>query len=639
MKSDYSFYSNLAERLRAVQARRSERALEENPAKRAAGGVGLDEVLNTLDSGALEDELKELQQRTKAQLEDGRRRYEVRDQPFGMPFDDQFLPQDPFEREVCRFFAERWASDVPLDLLPRAIVEALAKSTDHGGILDEQRVEQKLGARALDLLCEVKAELPKGAARARTTTPSPKQKHMELSEAARAKVALSRERRSFEERMPLLGEITRQLGGPGALRGLELESIQHLFPSTLGLYDALVDNGLVRAETGVGGKNYSSIADAVARMGAEGLDVHWMARPVPREAGLDSEKMLYEMAVSQLSRLFHDVDPRQETKRRFLLLDDGGKLTRALHERFPQYAHLCVAVEQTDRGIQVIEKMQAEGIELRIPVVNMARSWAKKDFEGPVIGESVAFHTEHELALVHPELKVEPKIACIIGYGAVGQATADALSRRGYQVVVYDKDPAAMERARADGHEALPREQALAKAHMLVGATGRTVLTPAEYDLLPDGAVLVNAASGNHELGLHDVEPGFFREADPEARESADGVIRTTFRGLDVKVGDGDEGEDILNRVIRTKSGKEVLALRAGYVVNMTLGLPPEYCQLTLGLLLSGCLQAAKETEPGIVDIPDDVQQFLVTRTKKHLASIGHDLAVPDFRSLPSWEA
>ena len=68
-------------------------------------------------------------------------------------------------------------------------------------------------------------------------------------------------------------------------------------------------------------------------------------------------------------------------------------------------------------------------------------------FESPAIGESVVFHTELELK----ELGVQPtkKEACIVGYGAVGKATADALRRRGFQVWVHDTDPAALARAQS----------------------------------------------------------------------------------------------------------------------------------------------------------------------------------------------
>jgi S-adenosylhomocysteine hydrolase len=548
-----------------------------------------------------------------------------------MRFDDAYLPADPFERRVVKFFAERQELDAPRHLVARAIVTALADATDHGGVLAAQQVAETLGDKGLALLLQARGQ-------ATSTTTRAKLKHQELDPLTLQKVARSRDRTTFVERMPLLAELTRHLGSPKALAGFQMVSVQHLFPSTLGLYDALKDNGLVRNETGVGGKNYSSNADAVARLVADGHDVHPLAMPEPQDAGLNAEELVYTMAVSQLATLFRDVDPK-ETRPRFLLLDDGGKLIRALHEAF---AHLCVAVEQTDRGIQHIEMMASEGHELACPVVNMARSVAKKDHEGPTIGESVVFHAEHELRATSPELLAlveKDKTATVVGYGAVGKATADALQRRGYTVFVTDTDPARLAAATADGCTSLAREQALASGTLVFGCTGRTSLPPSDFALLKDGAVLVNAASGNHEFGLHDVSSQKLASGDANAVVDDNGLRRSQFLGINIVVGDTAEGEAIQNRVIRGKSGKEILALRSGYVVNMTLGLPPEFVQLTLGLLLAGCLQAVQEQGPGLKDIPASTQNFLVARTEKHLGRLGLDLHAPDFRALDTWAA
>jgi threonine dehydrogenase-like Zn-dependent dehydrogenase len=106
-----------------------------------------------------------------------------------------------------------------------------------------------------------------------------------------------------------------------------------------------------------------------------------------------------------------------------------------------------------------------------------------------------------EVDLADMGVEVKPKVATILGYGAVGKATADQLRARGYEVWVDDTSPAAMERAREDGCLATTRDEALAHGRLLYGCTGRGALTEDDYAKLPDGAVLANAASGNHELG------------------------------------------------------------------------------------------------------------------------------------------
>src|SRR5690606_33053498 len=122
-------------------------------------------------------------------------------------------------------------------------------------------------------------------------------------------------------------------------------------------------------------------------------------------------------------------------------LDEGGSLIKALHEHFPEYAKLCVAVEHTERGMQIIDEMAERGVALQCPVVCVARSWAKKIWEAPMIGESVAHSIETALQDMGSNTRVQPKQATVIGYGAVGKATAAALMRRGYDVSTYDINP------------------------------------------------------------------------------------------------------------------------------------------------------------------------------------------------------
>jgi S-adenosylhomocysteine hydrolase len=287
-----------------------------------------------------------------------------------------------------------------------------------------------------------------------------------------------------------------------------------------------------------------------------------------------------------------------------------------------------VAVEQTDRGIQVIEDMKQKGIELRCPVVNMARCDAKKIQEAPMIGESCVFNVEEELARM--KVTVNPKRASIIGYGAVGKAVADRLRARGYEVWVYDIDPKRMAQAETDGCLARPREEVLQNASLLYGCTGKGPLTNEDYKLLPDGAVLCNAASGNHELG-----PGANALFGPDAAVHVEhGHAHTSFQGKDIDL--GEAGSPMRHGVLRGKSGKQLLFMRSGYVVNMGRDIPPEAVQLIRGLLLASCLQAIREKKPGLVDVDASTQDFIVKRVDKALARFGISLLDPDFRKLPT---
>ncbi|MBI2377013.1 MAG: hypothetical protein HYV07_23635 [Deltaproteobacteria bacterium] len=631
-------YVALAARLRAVAEKRAARLDPQRGEALERGALPLDQVLRYLDTSSAAPLVARLTERASSLLAqaEAKRASDPSPEPFEVGLGARYLPSDKLERALVRGIVEMdaYARRVDQADVPRAVVTALAAAADEGGLLHEDQVLEALGPLGKKLLDAVRA----GLESFRPGTERPKLKYEGLSYQVKRKVALSAGRTTFIERMPAFEKMTLELGASEALRGFTMASVQHLFPSTLALYDALAAAGLGRAATGVGGKNYSANPDVTARMQAEGWDVAHQAHPTPQSAGLDAEATVYEMARTELSRIFHGVDPSKEAERRFLILDDGGKLIKCLHEEFPEFVKLCVGVEQTDRGIQVIEEMAKAGTPLGCPVVNMARSDVKKRLEAPMIGEAVVTNAERELSRVSPKISIEPKVATVVGFGAIGQATAQALLRRGFEVYVTDRDPSAAARASKLGCQFVERAQALSKAQVLFSCTGHTTLRPSEYAMLPSGAVLVNAASGNHELGLHDVPPDFFERADPLAKLASDGRLRTTFRGKEVDSGDSLADAAMLNRVVRGDDGHEILVLRSGYVVNMTDGLPPEYVQLVLGLLYGSCIQAAREQRPGLVALDSGPAARLARDTSRALEKIGKKLEAPSFEGLPSWQ-
>lgn len=253
-----------------------------------------------------------------------------------------------------------------------------------------------------------------------------------------------------------------------------------------------------------------------------------------------------------------------------------------------------------------------------------------------MIGESVVVSTLDGLRELHPDLD-PPREASVLGYGAVGKATADALRRRGFEVRVYDIDGDRMAAARTAGYVTGTRDEVLGKAHLLFSCTGRTTLGPDQFGALPDGAILVNAASGNHELGMDQIEEGAgFLTDDPHEYVCPEGFRRSIFKGLDVRLGDLAGDDQMYSRVLRGPSGQERLALRSGYVVNMVDDIPPEFIQLTRALVFAGCLQATRHVgDVGLVALDPKLQDFVVARTERHLRPFGASLAEPDFRALP----
>lgn len=517
--------------------------------------------------------------------------------------------------------------------LPQAVVHAFASAADANGHVDRTAVFKALGERAAKLFDVVE----RGIGGKSVPTQRPFNKFDQLPDDVAALVAKSAAPMDGLSRMPALSAMTEKFGGAQALEGLRFGAVQHLFPTTVGLLDALADNGLARDEAFIMGKNYSTNPDVMHRLQVDGWPVSGFSEMKLLTSNPDGTSGEMSPIAGYLETLLEGLDPKSSKRPSVLLLDEGGKLVKALHEHFPEYAPLCVAVEQTDRGIQVLDEMVAHGQPMLCPVVNVARSEAKKSLEAPMIGENIVDSTLTGLLSMQADLAPTKREACVIGYGAVGRAVAQSLLRRGYEVFVNDVDPAKQAQARADGCTATDRDDALSHGHLLVSCTGRTTLTPAEFDAkLPNRAVLVNAASGNHELGMDQVDEGGGRMTnDPLETINELGFRVSEFGGKEIILGDIAGQEDTFSRVIRTESGNERVVVRSGYVVNMRDDIPPEYIQLTRSLLLGACLQAAGSSgKIGLVALDEDIQTTAVDVTKESLSALGHSLEAPNFQTL-----
>lgn len=455
-----------------------------------------------------------------------------------------------------------------------------------------------------------------------------------------------------------LAEVVAKQGGPTTLEGFSATIVQHLFPPNI--VRSLLTSGLDTDGLWVAGKSYSTHADAYADLLGLNVNVHsasFNRNGETASAATGASVTLQKAAADQLREMFASVQADEledKTARpRFLLVDEGGKLIEALHSpEFRRYAHLCVAIEHTDRGIQVIEKMEAKGQPLLCPVVNMARSQIKKETEAHAIGESVVFHTEHALAnAANDGVALQGNQALVVGFGAVGSRTAHALKRRGYDVTVLEVDADAAKAAAREGFTvAHDRVEALQTADLLISSTGVCTLPLEDYGLLKDGAVLVNAASGNHELGLGEAATGAASEAllrrlvkVEEVRPTGDLVV--DFRGTDVLTGSYPATSAHRHLVVQAATDKEVLVLNGGAVVNMSMGLPPEYAQLTLSMVMASIFQAAtlaarkvEERPAGLVDLELARQEAIEKAISDALVADGlPPLNAPDFRELSPW--
>ncbi len=516
--------------------------------------------------------------------------------------------------------------------LPAALVQTLAQAADADGFVDSQRARALLGEKAGSLVEAIAA----GATQpSRRLSANAKRKwHAFTDVDTQRLVARSMGKDTLRAQMPALRMVEEQLGGSRPLKNVRVAAIQHLFPTTASLMESLRACGA--AHVSVLGKPYSSDPDVVRALDARGFAVHESGSEQegvvvetrdPRGQGGTRETITRDAFIARwLGEELGALQPGQK----LLLLDDGARMVRALQQHYPNEAHRCIAVEQTMRGVQVIE---SEVGAVSCPIVDVARSDAKKQQESPMIGESVTASIEAMISEANPHLVVDPKEALVLGYGAVGKEVAASLQRRGYVVHVWDTDETKRAAAAKDGCTVdATRDDALIHGHLVVGCTGRGSLAWDEYDRLPDGAVLANAASDDHELGCN---VDAFRALRSAGSVKNDMSRWSKIGALEVKVGDATLPDPTRSHVVATTpSGKQQLVLCSGYVVNMARDIPPSFIQLTRALLLAACLQATQESDPGLRPLAPRVQRKIVDAVEQDLAGQGLSLQRPDFRAL-----
>ncbi|MCC7386957.1 MAG: NAD-binding protein [Deltaproteobacteria bacterium] len=445
-------------------------------------------------------------------------------------------------------------------------------------------------------------------------------------------------RREHEPPMPLLGALRLRFGSPDLLRATSIFAVQHVLSSTVGLFRELELMSLDPPFSFVLGKRSST--DGLSRLL---LEERYNFANLPLSHGLPgapswhpSSRMSADEMLDGLLGMYADrvrysdfgssqhparapagsiiFGPRwKEPIETAVFLDDGAEaICRAARDpRFApdQFPARPRGVEQTRLGARRIRALIAALEELPFGVVNVAESAVKLYLESVLIGWSVAHEIERVVARLEKDGVARGSTVALVGYGAVGRATALALRALGYQVRVIEKDETRAGEATTDLFTIAAGEEAkhalLRQCDYVVGATGETSLTADELRLLKSGAVLFSASSSTVEFAVG-AAPGIVLRDAPEPR--------ATFAGQEIELGK-PVSSDHWHRVIEV-DGREILLANSGFPINLTGErdpIAPELIQLTRGLLLLGTMQAVRlpDDARGLIDLDPSGQLWL----------------------------
>jgi adenosylhomocysteinase len=185
-----------------------------------------------------------------------------------------------------------------------------------------------------------------------------------------------------------------------------------------------------------------------------------------------------------------------------MILDDGGDLTKVMHERFPELLEGVHGLsEETTTGVHRLYEMMNAGT-LKVPAFNVNDSVTKSKFDN-LYGcrESLMDGIKRATGVM-----IAGKIAVVIGYGDVGKGCAQALRGLGATVWIGEIDPICALQAAMEGYRVVTMEDVCGQGDIFVTATGNVrVITHAHMRAMKDQAIVCNIGHFDSEIDIASV--------------------------------------------------------------------------------------------------------------------------------------
>jgi S-adenosylhomocysteine hydrolase len=392
---------------------------------------------------------------------------------------------------------------------------------------------------------------------------------------------------ALPERLPHV-DAAAELVPDGTFAGVHLVAVQHVMATHSVLLRAMEKKGLDPAQSEIVGVPYSTSYVVEHAIRRRGYRIH-------TPDIVDPSELNATMDAAIVAALRRAIEAAKRDGKPILALDDGGKMSLAIHRHFPDDVHRFRVVEQTTRGITEVRSLA----EVKTPVVGVAMSPLKR-FERDKVGLDALANIERLLARLNLPA-VAGKHVTVLGYGTIGQGIARALRAAGALVTVYDVDPVKQALAAEHGF-GVPRDraEALGGKHLIVGCTGHRSITRDDLALLSHETVLASASSRDVEI---DLSPN--RDRDVECVPL---------------LAEGPGDRRFITRVWRLPD-KDVVVLRNGFPVNFAGALENgsyESIQQTQAILLLGCAQALTTDAAGLVPLAPELEKRFAERAGIH---------------------
>lgn len=325
-----------------------------------------------------------------------------------------------------------------------------------------------------------------------TINPDYKVADISLAEWGRNEISLA------ETEMPGLMALRTEFGDAQPLKGARVAGCLHMTIQTAVLIETLIHLG---AEVRWSSCNIFSTQDqAAAAIAATGV-------PVFAWKGETEEE--YDWCIEQTIHGPNGWKPN-------ILLDDGGDLTRIVHENYPELiTEICGVSEETTTGVHRLQEMQRDGL-LKMPAIDVNSSVTKSKFDN-LYGCRESLPDGLKRAT---DIMLAGKIAVVAGYGDVGKGCAHSLRAQGSRVIVTEIDPICALQAAMEGFEVNTMEDACPEADIFVTATGnKDIITLDNMRAMKDRAIVCNIGHFDNEIQVAGLRNMKWKEIKPQVDE------------------------------------------------------------------------------------------------------------------------
>ena len=199
-----------------------------------------------------------------------------------------------------------------------------------------------------------------------------------------------------------------------------------------------------------------------------------------------------------------------------LILDDGGDLTKLMHENFSGYLDEVKGLsEETTTGVLRLIEMEKQNL-LKVPAINVNDSVTKSKFDNKYgCRESLVDGIRRAT-----DVMMAGKIALVAGYGDVGKGSAESLRQAGCRVIITEVDPICALQAAMDGYEVSTMENSAKKADIFVTATGNVdVITIDHMRDMKDRSIVCNIGHFDSEIQVESLRNFKWQNIKPQVDE------------------------------------------------------------------------------------------------------------------------